>query len=551
MVNTIKKNKNNIKKTFKKTKNTIKKTPKKNKNTIKKTLKKTLKKNIINTRKINKNKKTKSINKFKYSKSKKNNINYDKEYILNKLLLDNKLDNNKIFSFDTDLGKVRVNFITYNKTNPIEDNNTTKKNNNMSNKYKIITVSYFLMPNNSDMEKEKKYLKGLNIIINTTKKELKDYKVRIYCDYNAFLKLESNYNNNIVEFYIYNIEKFKYFNENDGIQYHNGYIGTMMRFLPFFNYKYHNVDIVINLDIDNGLGYIVLNLIKNETIKYGFLYKSKLCYSNNPRISKLGYLRRAVVASFISMNKSILSFPNNILNNFFDTHLLKDDLRYMNYLNSIDMVKLFKKGVHKQQYKNIDKFMYGVDEYFINYNLFKWIKNNHININPIIFSINPKSSLGIIKRVFEELLNNTKINNVEKNKLYYKFIAYVNNQISITKYNRKNIIITPSNFITELELFIDYILTVNYTNYIINYSKYNKKKYYYFIQNNRYFINFLKQNKNKFTITLQEYDCIKDNSIIDNTVLRLYSIKNIYLNNSNCDFYTLKQIKDGTNYTYL
>ena len=354
-----------------------------------------------------------------------------------------KTNQNKNYkTFSTEIGKCNINFKTYNHNKLYS-----------SKPYKIISVSYFVLPNYGPITKDNKYLKGLNNLVKNANKYLPDYKIRIYCDVHGFELLDNLLNNPSVEIFIYTMKQFLETNITDNKQYHKGYIGTMMRFLPFFNYKNHNVDIVINLDIDNNFNINTSRLIKNEVHKHAFFYKWRACYNANHRMINLGYIKYPVIASFISMNKSKLTLPNSLLNNFFNTHLLKDDARYMSYLKTIDVETLFKRGgIHKEHNKSVNKFMYGIDEYFLNYNVFKWFKSNNITITAFDLFYSLRLVINTLIKICTKLIN---INSSNTNNKLIQFFIYIQNLMSVLgyKYNKK---LTINNYETDMDIFIDY-----------------------------------------------------------------------------------------------
>lgn len=116
------------------------------------------------------------------------------------------------------------------------------------NNYNIISCVFF--KTKDFIRKDNiKYIDGLTNIINNFKKELPNYRLRIYYD-NTVKDIINNITNNKlkdIELYEYDINFFR-----DGI-YHKGLIGTYIRFLPLFDIKYHKVDKCIIFDIDNKI----------------------------------------------------------------------------------------------------------------------------------------------------------------------------------------------------------------------------------------------------------------------------------------------------------
>jgi hypothetical protein len=480
--------------------------------------------NVIKTKKKYNNKTLQSNQYKKLSSRTKNILNTTYKYTIN------------YDTFITEIGKCKVNFKTYNH-NKIDS----------SNPYKIISVSYFVLPNYGPITKGNKYLKGLNNLVKNANKYLPDYKIRIYCDNHGFKLLDNLLNNPRVEIFIYTMKKFLETNKKDNKKYHKGYIGTMMRFLPFFNYKNHNVDLVINLDIDNKLNFLTSILIQNEVHKYGFFYKWRACYNANNRMIRLGYIKYPVIASFISMNKSKLTLPNSILNDFFDTYLLKDDSRYMSYLYTIELDTLFIEGVHKEHNKEINKFMYGIDEYFLNYNVFNWLKSNKISITAFDLFYSLNQVINTLINYIKKLIKNNKD---DTNKIVIKLFIHIQNLMLVLgyKYNAK---LNQGNYKKIIISFREYLEKVKFDKYYYDNIKKNKKNKLSYIRTVNNILNFIKLNKQILEVKLQDYDCIKYNLEIYKYKLKHYKIITYKLNDYNCNFYTTKQFETKTNYTYL
>jgi hypothetical protein len=471
-------------------------------------------------------------NKHKTSKTKKqltssssSNIKHKSNPTLNTLVTN---------TFITDIGNCKVYFKTY---------NAHKINDTMQ--YKIVSVSYFLLSTNEPITSDNKYLKGVKNIIKSVCKLLPDYKVRIYCDEHAFQLLENDYSNPKVEFFIYKIPQLLEKGKYDNKQYHKGYMGTFMRFLPFFNYKYHNVDIVINVDIDNNINNAYLSIIKNEVPRHGFYYKYRACYSANPRMIKLGYVKYPIIASFISMNKSMLTLPNTILNNFFNTHILKDDARYMTYLMTLSIPELFKKGYHKEHNTELNKYMYGVDEYMLNYNLFNWFKANNITIGcfDLFYTIN--MCINIFIDIISRLVT---INSIYSNKKVIELFIYLQSLM----YNlgfRYNDRLTVDNYKSKLSEFKVYIETVNYQTYYYRYIYKNNKRNAQYKNTVNSVLKFLKTNKHILELKTQEYECIAYNLEIYKSKYLPYHSRIFKVNDSNYMPYTIKQYETNTAYT--
>ena len=110
----------------------------------------------------------------------------------------------------------------------------------------ISTTLFFQSSNNKDTEK---YREGLLQIIEDAQKEFPDYNVRIYFDQSSmsFVKTLMKFPN--VELYYYLFPEF--FDEEKKVHY--GTFGTLVRYMPLFDFPDHSAKITIIFDTDSNL----------------------------------------------------------------------------------------------------------------------------------------------------------------------------------------------------------------------------------------------------------------------------------------------------------
>jgi hypothetical protein len=220
-----------------------------------------------------------------------------------------------------------------------------------------------------------KYVVGLTNIINKFILVLPNYRLRIYHDnttldiINDILKTISN--NNIIN----NIELYEYdipiLREENNKLYHKGTIGTIIRFLPLFDFKYHKVDKCIILDIDSNFSDKVINTIKyldNNNII--FAYHSRLCNKLFPRIiciNKKNNIYTNIMAGFIYQS---INLPYKILSKFLEKLYIKNNHKLVNLI------------INKCKISNI--YEYGIDEIFLNKYYLKYFYKKKIDIMIIL-----------------------------------------------------------------------------------------------------------------------------------------------------------------------
>jgi hypothetical protein len=174
--------------------------------------------------------------------------------------------------------------------------------------------------------------------------------------------------------------------------YHDGLFGTFIRFIPLFDYSINkNIETVFIFDID-----VNLSVLKGTKIVYDkFInskslihFKTKTCYdirtrfltfSNLPDvglimagtiISKIKFPRKLLNDFVQSMQSLKLSNPN--INGDTEIEGIKDFLT-----TSINDMSGFTSDIKKEIMKTTN-FIYGIDEFFLNTKVLKYIHDNKI-----------------------------------------------------------------------------------------------------------------------------------------------------------------------------
>jgi hypothetical protein len=212
---------------------------------------------------------------------------------------------------------------------------------------------------------------------------------------------------------------------------------------------------------------------------------------------------------------------------------------------TLSIPELFKKGYHKEHNIDINKYMYGVDEYMLNYNLFNWLKDNNIVIScfSLFFTINICMNLFI--DIMAKLYT---INSVYSNKKVIEFSIYLQNLMYIFgyKYGER---LNNDNYKRILKEFKDYVEQINYQTYYYKYIYKNKKRNTNFINTVNNILKFLRTNKYILELKKQNYDCIQYNLEIYKHKFQPYYNTTFKLNDSNYIPYTIKQYNNNTAYT--
>lgn len=317
-------------------------------------------------------------------------------------------------------------------------------------KKNLICGSLFKMKNS--YRSLDKYIDGIKIITDHIKKSMSDFTFRLFID-------RSIYEDSSVMQYLLSIKNIEIvvYHCYDFIRdetYHVGLFGTIVRMFPMFKFPNNDANIVIVNDIDVTIDDIIwientYHTLKNNNkldkihaFNYGILNTSNRFYFN--KINNFKYLYKNNINLYTLTPKicSVKRFNKNILSKFLKETLSddKDNNKFYSYY------EYYIGTSHITS--DMELFIYGVDEFFINHELIPYIVDHkipyatHIDwdiVTTIIWSeIGINSKYNSSKRTKEEkdTLNIfKKILNVDKIKNQYQSISTMN---LILKNHRKN-----------------------------------------------------------------------------------------------------------------
>jgi hypothetical protein len=251
---------------------------------------------------------------------------------------------------------------------------------NYSQKKDIISCSFFKMLN-SGYKDFNIYIKGLinlyNYVEHLNTKGYK-YHLRIFIDssiYEDKYIMDKIKNLQKLEIVVYSCPSYQ---ESSNSKYHVGLFGTLVRFFPMFDFPNNDARYVIISDIDDIV-------IKTTNIAIKEMQKANqidLVY-----LLKIGNLGKNVkynypslykdVITIYSISQSIVSFKR------FDSKIITEFItktntteKYLSYYYEIQKKHLNKEL--EKKYKNVEPYIYGIDEYFINKILTEYMIDNKI-----------------------------------------------------------------------------------------------------------------------------------------------------------------------------
>ncbi len=272
-------------------------------------------------------------------------------------------------------------------------------------KYNIISVCVFRMEKN--YKPTTKYYDGLKNLVNIVPELFPDFYLRIYFDASIIETKHKNaeINKEVATMWKPFIEKIKNLKHVQLAQYthpdflidkiyHEGLFGTLVRFIPLFDYKSNNTDLVIVTDIDletkhiNRIRKIYKLFIESES-EFHFITRS--CYLTLPRIMDVeekldkkyvpDILERIIAYIIISRMK----FPQYLLENFVNCmkNIDTQECKYIKTLPATMDPKYNKKKQHIATYSN---FIFGIDEFFLNTTFLKYVLDEKIVFSYTIFT---------------------------------------------------------------------------------------------------------------------------------------------------------------------
>lgn len=381
---------------------------------------------------------------------------------------------------------------------------------NYKKKINLISCCFFKMENSGHKD-FMVYLNGIKHLYDFVKAEYKTFKIRLFIDvsiYNDTKIMDFLYKyDDLIQLVVYSCNQ--YINDI----YHYGYFGTFIRFFPMFNFPNNDANIVIQEDIDfllpikqslkeynrftsrmnaindvldNNINISILRIGKldsfmNSVYDYAYNYKNEInTYIIAPLIISFEPIDSLILIKFIEKIKK----SNEIYSYY---NLIKDNKHTSNIENNFNL--------HKH-------FIYGVDEYFINNILIKYLYKEKIN-NAIKTDFNIWNLFKIFfKEVIAEGINNNgKV-------MIQKFMPYNNLKINEKKIIEKifdeiitenNIKIKNNKIINKFFMINKHIKTNNnYNIYLSIYKNYiksskNPEKYNFIYSINSYNILLSKQ----------------------------------------------------------
>ena len=347
-----------------------------------------------------------------------------------------------------------------------------------------------------------KYVNGVQYLSNVMHKKLPGFHLRLFIDDTIYSDEESMKKLKAIK----DIQIVRYSCPNfivDG--FHRGMFGTLVRLFPMFDFKNNDANHVIITDIDY--------VSEKEVNTYVFIIKAYVLLKNHKQLEHLYFIfdnfgigRTARDNDFGMDNypKNLQTIIPHILAGLFANLKRISSSILIKYLKEIDAnnkvhSSYAKNEIHKANNK---KFIYGVDEYFLNHYLLDYIDQRKLEFCTRI-------SYNITNLIYNKLFFNKKIRKdlSEKDiKFFTTFFNYLLKDIDGFKFKNIN---DAFFFMDKYTYYENYKKTKKFSaNQIIIFKR--LFKFYHFLIDkkinflNPYYVNFI-VNYMKNRIHIDEY----------------------------------------------
>jgi hypothetical protein len=378
---------------------------------------------------------------------------------------------------------------------PLFNIDYTKKKN-------IISCSFFKMAGGG-YKNFTEYSNGILHLSNFIKKEMKDFKLRLFIDMSIYndKKIMDTLKNNSIEIVLYKCPSYVV-DKNK----HKGIFGMFARFFPIFDFKNNDAKLVFISDIDFNSYKEVSNFFyKTNGNIINYLIKTKIIYKLHTFIYNNYSLM--YISNWLFINKN--NYKNNYIHPYVrggSTYYYKKInykilLNFFNLVNSSNKIYSAYSKLEKNK-KNLiknDKYLYGSDEYFLNRIYIKYLKKNNLSFgckikfdiltNLWVYiihykSVFPSKMIKIYKIFFEYIFDNYKFISMKKS------IDYIDKKLNLNNLTKNNL--TKDKIKLIMNIYIFYIKIYN-----TKYSQYFNKQFLELIRIPEY-IGTIKIDKYKF-----------------------------------------------------
>jgi len=235
-----------------------------------------------------------------------------------------------------------------------------------------------------------------------------------------------------------------------------GLLGTLVRFFPMFNFKNNDANIVLVTDVDHFM-------IFNVTKYFNILNNNKVDINEIYLIKKGNLSQNIQYKDFNTLNNdndnnlNVYSYASHIINiKKIEYHVIIEyiyDVIKSNKVYSYFTKFKYNNDTYKKKFELTKPFIYGIDEYFINYTLNNYFFKNKLPIISIIkFNITDtyyylikerdyyqnlnNEQINILQYILKFILKNLELNNKNNNIIKLYNLLNISSNISSTNFNK-------------------------------------------------------------------------------------------------------------------
>ena len=273
-----------------------------------------------------------------------------------------------------------------------------------------------------------KYINNLENIYYTINNKYTKYSFRVFID-------KSIYDDTEIMDRLRNLKNIELVLYEFLLDVNQGLVGTLIRFFPMFNFKNNDADIVLITDVDE---FMLIDMNKYF----------KILNNNKVNINEIYLIKKGNLSQNIQYNDFNTIYNNNLNIYSYASHII--NIKKIDYSIIIDYIleviksnkiySYFTKFKYnddttRQKFELTKPFVYGVDEYFINYTLNNYLLKNKLPMISIIkFNITETYYYLIKERDYYQSLNEEQINTLKI------ILKYILKMLEINNKNNNNII---------------------------------------------------------------------------------------------------------------
>lgn len=304
-------------------------------------------------------------------------------------------------------------------------------------KQNIISACLFKLPRS--YKDFNLYVRGLGTLNMYVKRYLNDFRIRLFIDHHIYA--DKVIMNSISKLDRVDVVKFKCDDKYMVGDYLDGLFGTLIRFFPMFNFPNNDSNIVSIMDAD---------LNPKDIDAYHRIYDNfqyYLQHTTNPSDTYLYFYGRLFHPALKVMGKIDVTTPYALASKIYGIRKM-DNKIILDFIREVveSTNKIYSDYAQPRELKSPTKFIFGVDEYFLNNTLIDYFILNHMCfarryyyqlISPLYYLYDTGVLDGKLKEPFMEIITEvspTGIDHLLKHSYLDPGKSYLKHSQSVTYY---------------------------------------------------------------------------------------------------------------------